>query len=43
MDGLASAEIAETHAAREAILFTLTLMIPTFISEGDASSVIKTD
>nr|XP_027060953.1 uncharacterized protein LOC113687569 [Coffea arabica] len=36
-----SADLAEALAAREAVSLARTLMIPSFILEGDASSVVK--
>ena len=39
--GSVSAEIAEAHAAREAVYLARNLMIPSFILEGDAASINK--
>ena len=39
--GTVSVEIAEAHAAREAVYLAKNLMILSFILEGDAASIIR--
>ncbi|XP_071909630.1 uncharacterized protein [Coffea arabica] len=39
--GSVSVEIAEAHVAREVVYLARNLMIPSFILEGDAASIIK--